>query len=157
MILLNDNKLFACTKLEEVRMHLTVSLLHLSGGKDEQEGPAAVKRILREHRQAKGKITSSSWNPHTYIHTYIRSSTCARGHRCRSVPPRPPGSHSGFIISGLLLEKQGKTLRTQQKNHHRRGGDEVEMTNGQIQRGTRTARRCENGGNEWVTEIRRDK
>lgn len=59
----NNNKLFACTKLEEVQMHLTVSLLHLSGGKDEQEGPAAVKRILREHRQAKGKIMRDD-SPH---------------------------------------------------------------------------------------------
>lgn len=58
-------------------MHLTVSLLHVSGGKDEQEGPAAVKRILREHRQAKGKITTCSWNPR-FIYPNIRSSTCAR-------------------------------------------------------------------------------
>lgn len=53
--------------------------------------------------------------------------------------------------------RKNSTVRNKSKNHHRRRGDEVEMTNEQIQRGTRTVRRSENGGNEWVTEIRRDK
>lgn len=98
MILLNDNKLFACTKLEEVRMHLTVSLLHLSGGKDEQEGPAAVKRILREHRQAKGKITTSSWNPdfiYAYIHTQLYMCQRAQMQK-RCPPPIPPAPILGL-------------------------------------------------------------
>lgn len=90
MILLNDNKLFACTKLEEVRMHLTVSLLHLSGGKDEQEGPAAVKRILREHRQAKGKITTSlEPRLHLCIHTYAALHV-PEGTDAEALPPPIP-------------------------------------------------------------------
>lgn len=110
-------------------MHLTVSLLYLSGGKDEQEGPAAVKRTLREHREAKGEITTSSLSMHTHAALHVPVFEY-KGQRCRSVPP--PGSHSGFRISGLLLEKQGKTLRTQQleisqkpsEKRRRRGGND---------------------------------
>lgn len=53
---------FACNKLEDLKMHLTVSVFHLSGGKDEREGPAAVKRILGEHRGAKGKLLEHMLN-----------------------------------------------------------------------------------------------
>lgn len=109
-------------------MQLTVSLLHLSGGKDEQEGPAAVKRILREHRQAKGKNTTSSWNPRSSMHTYaalhVPVFEC-KGQRCRSVPPprlpfwvyniRPVVGKTGKNSENSTVRNNSKTITEEEE------------------------------------------
>lgn len=103
---------FACTKLEDLKMHLAVSVFHLSGGKDEREGPAAVKRILGEHRGAKGKLLEHALN--LCMHAQLCMCPClnvkGRGGK------RGSGCVSGFH-SGPGVEEQdthGKPLRSQQ-------------------------------------------
>lgn len=61
----------------------------LSGGKDEQEGPAAVQRISEEYREGKGKIMNMSES--AYTSTYMGN--CyhlpvfeGKGQGCRSAP-----------------------------------------------------------------------
>lgn len=70
---------------------MCVYVPHLSGGKDEQEGPAAVERIREEHREAKGKVINTSESAYTNTYTvncYHVPVFEGKGQGCHSVPLR---------------------------------------------------------------------
>lgn len=64
-----------------------------------------------------------------------------------------------FIRPGVEeQDAYGKAVREERlKQANGRGADQRNMTNEQMQRSTRTVWWRENGGNEWETEIGRDK
>lgn len=92
---------FASTKPEDLKMHLAVSVFHLSGGKDEREGPAAVKRILVEHRGGKGKLLEHTLNLCMPAQLYM----------CPCLNVKGRGAKGGLVVCrasilGLLLKSR---------------------------------------------------